>query len=110
MEKQTTNKRREFLKNTLALSAGIVLAPDLLNAMPAGENTNAGDGFTFLFQGDSITDGNRTRNNDWNHVMGHGYQFIIASRLWYDFPKKALHFLNRGISGNKVTDIAARWQ
>lgn len=63
-----------------------------------------------MFQGDSITDGNRTRNNDWNHVLGHGYQYIIASKLWYDFPKKEFHFFNRGISGNKVTDLAARWQ
>jgi hypothetical protein len=63
------------------------------------------NGYTFLFQGDSITDGNRTRNKDWNHVMGHGYQYIIASKLWYDLPKKGFHFFNRGISGNKVTDL-----
>ncbi|QNF33915.1 SGNH/GDSL hydrolase family protein [Adhaeribacter swui] len=74
---------------------------------PAGK---AGDGFTFLFQGDSITDGNRTRNNDWNHVMGHGYAYIIASKLWYEYPAKQFHFFNRGISGNKITDLAARWQ
>ena len=42
--------------------------------------------------------------------MGHGYQYIIASKLWYDFPKKDFHFFNRGISGNKVTDLTARWQ
>ena len=77
--------------------------------MPAA-NSNEGDGYTFLFQGDSITDGNRIRNNDWNHVMGHGYQYIIASKLWYDFPAKRFHFFNRGISGNKVMDLAARWQ
>jgi lysophospholipase L1-like esterase len=111
MGKELLNNRREFLKKTLAMSAGAAIAPHLLNAMPSVEkNISGGDGFTFLFQGDSITDGNRTRNNDWNHVMGHGYQFIIASKLWYDFPKKAFHFFNRGISGNKVTDLAARWQ
>lgn len=41
---------------------------------------------------------------------GHGYQYIIASKLWYEHPKKGLHFFNRGISGNKITDLAARWQ
>ena len=41
--------------------------------------------------------------------MGHGYQFIIASKLWYELPKKDLHFFNRGISGNTITDLAARW-
>lgn len=65
--------------------------PQLLNARTADSNAE-GENFTFLFQGDSITDGNRTRDNDWNHVMGHGYQYIIASKLWYDFPEKKFHF------------------
>lgn len=60
---------------------------------------------------DSSTDGNRGRNyNDLNHIMGHGYAFSIASRLGYDFPEKNLKFINRGISGNKVTDLANRWK
>ncbi len=63
-----------------------------------------------LFQGDSITDGNRSRNNDWNHVMGHGYAYLIASRFWYRQPGKGLLFYNRGISGNKITDLAMRWR
>ena len=33
-----------------------------------------------LFQGDSITDGNRGRSADPNHILGHGYAFIIAAR------------------------------
>ena len=36
---------------------------------------------TFLFQGDSITDGNRGRNLDPNHIMGHGYAYSVASRI-----------------------------
>ncbi|HTN76170.1 MAG TPA: SGNH/GDSL hydrolase family protein [Pirellulaceae bacterium] len=63
-----------------------------------------------LFQGDSITDGNRGRNADPNHILGHGYQFIIAAKHGGDFPELNLTFLNRGISGNKVTDLAKRWQ
>ena len=111
MKDEAINKRRDFLKKTVAFSAAAAFAPQLLNAMPRmNKTTKEGDGFTFLFQGDSITDGNRTRNNDWNHVMGHGYQYIISSKLWYDFPGKGFHFFNRGISGNKVTDLAARWQ
>ena len=39
----------------------------------------------FLFQGDSITDGNRGRNADPNHIMGHGYAFAVASRVGADF-------------------------
>ena len=100
--------RREIVKDMTMLAAMSGFAP-FLNALPAS-STSAGDGTTFLFQGDSITDGNRTRNNDWNHIMGHGYQYIIASKLWYEFPQKKFHFLNRGISGNKITDLAQRWQ
>lgn len=70
----------------------------------------AKNGTVILFQGDSITDGNRGRNNDPNHIMGHGYAFSIASRLGADYPEKRLNFINRGISGNKVIDLAARWQ
>jgi hypothetical protein len=78
--------------------------PDMLSAAEPQEAVNEkikDKGLTILFQGDSITDGNRTRNNDWNHVMGHGYQCLIASRLWYDYPEKELMFFNRGISGNR---------
>jgi len=98
------NSRRELIKGILA---GGVLAggfPRIGSARTLQKN------FTFLFQGDSITDGNRSRNMDWNHVMGHGYAYLIASRLWYDHPAMGFHFFNRGVSGNTVGDLAARWQ
>ena len=63
-----------------------------------------------LFQGDSITDGNRGRNNDLNHILGHGYQYIIACKYGAELPDRKLVFMNRGISGNKVSDLQARWQ
>ena len=34
-----------------------------------------------LFQGDSITDGNRGRSADLNHVHGHGFVYLLAARL-----------------------------
>jgi len=63
-----------------------------------------------LFQGDSITDGNRGLNEDPNHILGHGYCFIVAAKYGAEFPGRKLTFLNRGVSGNRVTDLAARWQ
>lgn len=63
-----------------------------------------------LFQGDSITDGNRGRTADPNHILGHGYAFVIAARHAAAYPERGLTFLNRGISGNRVADLAARWQ
>lgn len=69
-----------------------------------------GPGTRILFQGDSITDGNRGRNTDPNHILGHGYQFLIAARFGESLAERHLVFLNRGISGNKVSDLARRWQ
>jgi lysophospholipase L1-like esterase len=69
-----------------------------------------GDGARILFQGDSITDGNRGRNSDPNHILGHGYQTLISSRYGADLPERHLIFMNRGISGNTVSALARRWQ
>jgi len=62
-----------------------------------------------LFQGDSITDGNRGRSADPNHILGHGYAFIIAARHGAAFPERKLDFYNRGVSGNTVLDLEKRW-
>ena len=66
-------------------------------------------GQTVLFQGDSITDGNRGRSADPNHILGHGYAFSIASQYGAAFASLNLNFVNRGISGNTVADLEARW-
>jgi lysophospholipase L1-like esterase len=66
-------------------------------------------GAKILFQGDSITDGNRGRTADPNHILGHGYVFIIAAKFGGEYPERNLTFINRGISGNKITDLQERW-
>jgi lysophospholipase L1-like esterase len=64
-----------------------------------------------LFQGDSITDGGRWRTgNDRNHIMGQDYGYILAAQLGAAHPERHLTFLNRGVSGNRVPDLADRWQ
>lgn len=62
-----------------------------------------------LFQGDSITDGNRGRDSDPNHILGHGYAFWIAAERGFALAKQQPAFVNRGISGNRVSDLEARW-
>lgn len=62
-----------------------------------------------LFQGDSITDGNRGRGADPNHILGHGYAFIIAAKYGSLLAERNLNFMNRGISGNTVLDLEKRW-
>lgn len=105
--------RRNFLKKAAVGSLASAFIADTLSAggyyHRKSENPKE-NGLVFLFQGDSITDGNRGRNADPNHIMGHGYAFSIASRLGYEFPDKKLTFINRGISGNKVTDLEKRWK
>ena len=63
-----------------------------------------------LFQGDSITDGNRGRNSDLNHVHGHGYQYILASEMYADNLNKNIEVFNRGTSGDRVADLFGRWR
>ena len=60
---------------------------------------------TILFVGDSITDAGRNREDPRN--LGQGYPCFIAGRLGLSAPGK-YHFLNRGISGDRVVDIYAR--
>jgi lysophospholipase L1-like esterase len=66
---------------------------------------------TVLFQGDSITDGGRWQSGeDYNHIMGQDYCYIIAGEIMSQFPEAHLTFLNRGVSGNTVHDLLNRWQ
>lgn len=67
--------------------------------------------FTILFQGDSITDCGRARDAAVpNTGLGSGYAILAASRMLHDMPQKNLQFWNRGISGNRVVDLYARWK
>ena len=68
---------------------------------------------TILFQGDSITDCQRKREiTEANgfHALGDGYCNLLAGRLLKERPRDNLKFYNRGISGNRVVDLYARWK
>lgn len=67
---------------------------------------------TILFQGDSVTDCGRCKSGGAGYEegdMGPGYPGLIKSRLSCDFPG-AYGFANRGISGNRIVDLYARWR
>lgn len=114
MKKEGSSQRRKFIKKLAYTGFGVAALPGVAAAqnlaMGFRSKAQKGEGLKVLFQGDSITDGNRSRDHDWNHIMGHGYAYLIASRLWYDFPEQGLEFINRGVRGDKVTDLAARWK
>ncbi len=58
-----------------------------------------------LFQGDSITDCGRNRNDFYN--LGSGYAMLVKAALALDYPNE-YEFINRGISGNRIVDLYAR--
>lgn len=60
---------------------------------------------TILFQGDSITDAIRCREND--HYRGSGYATLVTAELARRSPGQ-VRCLNRGVSGDKVVDVLAR--
>jgi lysophospholipase L1-like esterase len=66
------------------------------------------DGAVVLFQGDSITDAGRSREND--ALLGSGYASMLAAQIGARFPEHQIRFLNRGISGNRAADLELRWQ
>jgi lysophospholipase L1-like esterase len=66
-----------------------------------------GDNQLVLFQGDSITDAGRLDSAD---GMGFGYANLTAAWFSALYPEKRVRFINRGISGNRVVDLARRWQ
>ena len=74
-----------------------------------------------VFIGDSVTDGGWGRSSDLgrpsaernltdlNHIYGHGYMLMCAAHYEASQPERGLLFFNRGISGDDLTRIEARW-
>lgn len=107
MMKTEPTKRRTFIKQAGLFSAAALFTPNI-TALAAEQSS--GRARTILFQGDSITDGGRSYDQDWNHIMGQSFPYLISGRLWYDHPEQERMFLNRGISGNRIGDLRRRWQ
>jgi len=110
--------RRNFFKSAGIGAAAVAGMPLLANSCaPAVNNEKIqkffSEGDVVLFQGDSITDAGRSKeqelpNNPWS--FGVGYANHIGSWLLEEMPAKTLSIYNRGISGNKVYQLADRWE
>ena len=59
----------------------------------------------FVFQGDSITDAGRDRDNIAS--FGVGYPNLVASELMFKYPGE-YEFINEGVSGDRIVDLYAR--
>ncbi len=60
-----------------------------------------------LFIGDSITEWGKREDPE---EIGMSYVRIIHDYLITTYPQKAFNIKNKGISGNRITDLASRWQ
>jgi acyl-CoA thioesterase I len=65
-------------------------------------------GARIVFQGDSITDAGRDRSA--TASLGDGYAHRVARAIETLYPELNCTFYNRGISGNRVYDVEARWR
>lgn len=110
---QELASRRHVLQQVISLSAlGAVSAfaktTDKTPAKPALKK-----GAVILFQGDSITDAGRDKKIEVPNSeksLGKGYAMMAAGELLRAYPGLDLQIHNRGISGNKIPDLEARWQ
>ena len=112
------NVTNQISRRRLLATAGIAgLASSISTNLMAGHHEKANQlslpkGTTILFQGDSITDGGRDKKNqiaNQQKALGAGYAWMAASHLLIKNPQLNLTIHNRGISGNKVHQLANRW-
>ena len=61
-----------------------------------------------LFQGDSVTDAGRNRED--YHFLGNGYPRYVAPAVREKFPQDEFEFINLGMSGNRAEHLLARWK
>jgi lysophospholipase L1-like esterase len=118
-QKSLTNEldRRKFLKisgATLGLAALATASPtNAAEAWPHSGHSVIRKNDVILFQGDSITDFGRSRDNaakpNDQSALGTGYAWLAGAELLVDRPDEGLKIFNRGISGNKVYQLAERW-
>jgi lysophospholipase L1-like esterase len=113
--------RRNFLKKTAVTGASALILPEIVKAaMPESTSASAAlkyklsKGDIVLFQGDSITDAGRNRRDEATpnsqSPFGTGYALFIAASILANHPDEKLNLYNRGISGNKVYQLAERWE
>ena len=105
--------RRTVLRSVASLGAVAAWGPIAKADADRTRKPELKPGSVILFQGDSITDAGRKKEeqlaND-TRALGNGYPALLAGELLADHGDLNLQIHNRGISGNKVPDLAERWQ
>jgi lysophospholipase L1-like esterase len=113
--------RRSFFKKSALAGVATLSIPKIVKAaLPEAHLQNNIDRHLFakgdiiLFQGDSITDWGRDKKKEdqFNQPapLGNGYALYAAAHLLANHAGKELKIYNRGLSGNKVYQLAERWE
>jgi lysophospholipase L1-like esterase len=112
--------RRIFFSKAAIGTIGLAAIPAILSATVGstekkqnGILSSLKTGEVILFQGDSITDAGREKVNQQANSpgsFGSGYAFLAAANLLNTTASVQPIIYNRGISGNKVFQLADRWQ
>jgi lysophospholipase L1-like esterase len=112
---ENNNSRRSFIKKAAVGGIMAVSIPEILSAASASTEKNRitiGNDNVILFQGDSITDAGRKREDpSYNNpgILGSGYAMLAAAGLLETHASLNLKIFNKGVSGNKVYQLAERW-
>lgn len=107
--------RRNFIKNTsLATLAAVSIPQIVLSAFTEKKvsRIKLAKNDVILFQGDSITDWGRDKsknNPNASNALGSGYPLVTTAQLLWQYPALQLQVYNKGISGQKVFQLAERW-
>lgn len=104
--------RRNILRASASIAALGAVSAVVRAQVPSHNNATLKKGDVILFQGDSITDDGRKRDvleaND-SKGIGRSYAAMISGQLLLAHPEMDLKCYNRGTSGDKVPDLAVRW-
>jgi len=109
------NSRRAFLHKAALGSIAAVSVPEIVSASFLKESKGKIEirkNSTILFQGDSITDAGRNKEDpgyNSSRAMGTGYALVAGASLLEKYAGLTPRVYNRGISGNKVYQLAERW-
>jgi lysophospholipase L1-like esterase len=115
MNSESQNNRRNFIRKAAMGSIMTLSIPEIVSASFSPllvKKVTPGKGNVILFQGDSITDAGRNRedgNFNSQGALGWGYSLLAGADLLEKYPKLDLKIYNRGVSGNKVYQLAERW-
>jgi lysophospholipase L1-like esterase len=109
------NSRRSFIRKAALGGMMAISIPEILSAAMAEKRSKKLQLMkdnVILFQGDSITDAGRNKEDqgfNTGKILGTGYAMLAAARLLEKYAALNLKIYNRGISGNKVYQLAERW-